>query len=137
MKYFIDTCIWRDFYEAHIDPNGKPLGSYAASLFMKLLKENEVILFSNSIVSELAKEGADIDTFLGLVSCIGKLRFVETNKSQVKEAADIAKERGLPFVDALNAVQSRDHEAILVSQDKHILQNLSDIAKTKSPQQII
>ena len=137
MKYLLDTCIWRDFYEDRFGPRGRPLGSYASKLFLSILKRGDEILFSLSITKELSWDAGHIDEFLGFVSALGILRFVETSDAQVGEAVQLSRERRIPFVDCLNAVQSRDEKAVLISQDKHILRDLSDVAETKSPQEII
>ena len=39
-KYYIDTCVWRDYYENRFSKSGKPFGKYAACLFMKIIKSN-------------------------------------------------------------------------------------------------
>ena len=48
-KYFLDTCIWRDFYEDRFGKTGRPLGKYASNLFMKILKNKDKIVFSESM----------------------------------------------------------------------------------------
>ncbi|MBW2990557.1 hypothetical protein KY348_02515 [Candidatus Woesearchaeota archaeon] len=54
-KYIIDSCIWRDFYEDRVSKSGRPLGKYAFDLFFKILKRNDVILFSDALTGELRK----------------------------------------------------------------------------------
>ena len=49
-EYFIDTCVWRDFYEDRFSKSKKPLGKYAADLFIKILKNKDKILFSESLI---------------------------------------------------------------------------------------
>jgi len=49
-KYFIDTCIWRDFYEDRFSKSGRHLGKYVTELFIKILKRKDKILFSESII---------------------------------------------------------------------------------------
>ncbi|MBN2368106.1 hypothetical protein JXC34_03730, partial [Candidatus Woesearchaeota archaeon] len=55
-KYFLDTCIWRDFYENRFGQGGRPLGKYATDLFMKIMKKKDQILFSKSLVMELKRD---------------------------------------------------------------------------------
>jgi len=48
-KYLLDTCIWRDFYEERISYAGKPFGLYASNLFLKILKNEDVIIYSEAL----------------------------------------------------------------------------------------
>ena len=53
MRYYIDTCIWRDFYENRFF--NKPIGDYAAKLFAMIIKRRYTIIYSEIIVRELLK----------------------------------------------------------------------------------
>jgi len=65
-----------------------------------------------------------------------KLGLKSFTKEEYSESKRLAQERALPFIDCLNAVQARDHGAILVSQDDHCLRGLSDISKAVRPEQV-
>lgn len=138
-RFFLDTCIWRDFYENRSSKAGKPLGKYATELFMKILDKQYKILYSETLLWELNKdynknETKDMLNFLLICKVLVK---VEIKKTEFLEAKKLAKERNIPFVDCINAIQARNHKAIMVSQDKHFFENLSDIVKTARPEEII
>jgi hypothetical protein len=60
-KYYLDTCIWRDFYEARISEHGNPLGRYAYELILKILKNKDAIIYSESVVSELKRRYENLE----------------------------------------------------------------------------
>lgn len=133
-KYLLDSCIWRDFYEDRFSKAGNPLGKYATNLFFKILKRKDKIVFSEALVWELKKDYdlKNINNMLNFLFMNKTLINIEiTKKEHIK-----AKERNIPFVDCLNAIQSRNHNFIMVSQDKHYFKNLNDIVKTIKPQEI-
>ena len=137
-KYFIDTCIWRDFYEDRLSKSGRNLGKEATDLFIRILKSKDNILFSESLYWELKKEYAvkDIDDMLNILFLTKVLVRIEVTKEEFMEAKKLAEDRNIPFVDCLNAVQARNYKAIMISQDMHFLENLKDIIKTKKPSDI-
>lgn len=137
-RYYIDTCVWRDFYEDRVGPRGRPLGEYAAKLIMKLISDKEEIIISNAVFRELEADYSDEDItiMLDMVSRMGKLVRVRTTYEEADEANVISKERNLPKGDALHAVVARDNEAIIVSQDKHF-QKLKDIVGMVQPEELI
>jgi predicted nucleic acid-binding protein len=138
VKYLLDTSLWRDFYEDRVSKSGRPLGKYASDFFVKLLKRNDEILYSEALVWELKKDydEQDIQDMLTLLFLLRILRKVEITKDVHLDAKRLALERKIPYVDCLNAVLARDHKAILVSQDEHIITDLKDIAETKKPEWI-
>lgn len=137
-KYWLDTCIWRDFYENRFSRSGNPLGKYATNAFMKIIRKGNKILFSESLIRELCRDydKDDIKEMLNLLFISNILVKVEITKEEYLEAKRLSDERKLPFVDCLNAVQARNHSAIIVSQDEHLTKNLSDITKVTKPQDI-
>lgn len=139
LKYFIiDTCIWRDFYEARFSKSGRPLGKYASEFFMKILKQNHKIYFSESLVRELKKDytSREINDLLIFLSLSKQLLKIDITKEEFVEARDLSTQRKIPFVDCLNAIHARDYNATLVSQDMHILRDLKDIAKAIRPEEL-
>ena len=114
------------------------MGKYASGLFMKILKDNDKIMFSDSLIWELRKAYRESDIFdmLNFLFKCGVLVKVDISKDEYKEAERLSGERRIPFADCLQAVQARNHKAMIVSQDKHITKGLSDIAKRARPQEI-
>lgn len=137
-SYLIDTCIWRDFYEDRISKAGNPLGKYATNLFMKIIKHKNQIIFSEALVWELKKDydENEVNDMLNLLFINKVLVKIEITNREYLEAKRLVQERNLPFVDCLNAIQARNHNAVLVSRDEHFTKFLSDIAKIVKPEQI-
>ena len=52
-KYYLDTCIWRDFYEDRKGIRGRPLGKHAARLFIYLIRHKKILVYSDLIIGEL------------------------------------------------------------------------------------
>ncbi len=138
-RYLIDTCIWRDFYENRVSKSGNFLGEQAARLFVKILKRKDLILFSESLVLELGKDYApiEIESMLSLLIVSKALFKIEISKEEHIEARKLSQKRNVPYIDCLNAVQARNREAVLVTQDAHFFENLSDVCEAARPSDII
>ena len=139
VNYFLDTCIWRDFYERRIGSGGRNLGSAAAKLFLKILKKKDKILFSEALLWELNKDysASEINDMLNLLYTANSLIKIEIGKEEFILAKTMSLKRNIPFIDALNALQAKNHNAIMVSQDMHYLKDLKDIVTTKRPEELI
>ena len=137
-KDYFDTCIWRDHYENRYGLSGKPLGEYATKLFVKVMRDKNVLLFSEFIVRELKSDfdEEEINNMLNILFISGILKRVEVTEEDYKEAKNIGTERKLPPGDVIHAILARKNNAILVSQDEH-LQKLTDMVKVKKPEESI
>jgi len=137
VSYWIDTCVWRDFYENRTSKAGKPLGAYAKNVFVRVLKRGDKILFSESLIRELQKDYKKeaILEMLNPLFISNVLIKIEIIKDEYVEAKKLSELRKLPFVDCLNAIQARNNNAIVVSQDEHFTKDLSDIVKVIKPQE--
>ena len=137
-KYWFDTCIWRDFYEDRFSRSGNPLGSYATNAFMKVIKNKSLIFYSDAIIYELKRnyDKEEICEMLNVLLVVGVLAWVDITDEEYLEAEEICALKGLPLADCLHAVQSRNCGAILVSQDKHIIDSLYGIVEVKRPQEL-
>lgn len=139
MKYLLDTCIWRDFYENRISRSGKYFGLSSYKLFTKIINENHKIYFSESLIWELKIDYSvsEIKEMLNILFMIGVLVKVKIRKEDHIEAKKLSKERKIPFVDCLNAVQAKNNNCVLVSQDKHFFKNLNDICRVSKPESLV
>lgn len=137
-KYYFDTCIWRDHYESRISFRGTTLGDYASKLFAKVIKNKEILFYSELIINELKKDynNEDINEMLNILFITKILKKVEVDKKDYLLAKKISFERNLPIYDVLHAILSSKNKAILVTQDKH-MQELKDIVIVKKPQELI
>lgn len=133
-----DSCIWRDHYENRFGPKGRPLGAYATKLVFKIVKDKDMIIISDLLISELKRSLGDeeIKHLFDMLSLLGKLKRVSACKSEDDESRRLAKLRNIPVPDALHAVIARNNSAILVTQDKHF-QLLKDIVEVRKPEEVI
>lgn|SRR3989338_249855 len=136
MKYYIDACIWRDYFENRSD-NFRPLGEWAFKLIKKAINEGELIIYSDLVVEELKKEYSDnqIIEMFSIVP-IELLSKVEISEKQVLNSAILSRKLNIPRKDMLHAVLAKDNEAILVSRDKHFHQ-LERYVDVKQPEDLI
>jgi predicted nucleic acid-binding protein len=137
-KYYLDACIWIDFHAGRIGTCGRPLGKYAGKLFMHIVKNRHLLLFSNITTNEMRTEMSqkEVEDIMTVAESIVPLQKASFTTEDCEEAAEIARKRKVPLNDALNAIIARKNKAIMVSQDKHYLR-LKDIAEVKKPEEII
>jgi len=137
IKYYLDTCIWVDYYENKSD-RFRPLGDWALELLNKILQNKDLILYSDMIVEELKNlyKNDEIEKIFKIIKDENLLIKVNINNLQAKEAATLCKSRSISFGDALHAILARDNGAILVTRDNHFLE-LTDIADIKKPEELL
>ena len=136
MKYYVDTSIWRDYYEDRKD-NLKPLGEFAFEFFRKVKINNDKILYSDLVIEELNKayNNDEIKQIFNIIQEDNLLEKVEISKIQVKEALELKRRLQIPFGDALHAILAKDNDAILITRDEHF-QKL-DFVNVKKPEDLI
>jgi len=112
------------------------LGKAASDFFVKVF--NKTILYSDGLIRELKRDYGNetITHLLSLLYFNKTLAKIEITRNEHLESKQLSGKRNLPYIDCLNAVQARNHNAILVSQDKHILNQLADIAQVSRPEDI-
>ena len=136
-RYYLDTSIWRDYYENRSD-SSKQLGRLALQFLLKIIKEDNLILYSDLVVQELmikySKE--EISNILSIIYNLNLLVKISISKEQAKEAADLCRKRNVPFADVLHAILARDNRAVMVTRDRHF-QRLIDIADIKKPEDLL
>jgi hypothetical protein len=136
-RYYLDTCIWRDFYENRVSLKGRPLGKYASDLFRKIIRNKDLLFYTDLTVKELKidyneKEITNMFDFLFILNI---LRKTSINKKDYIEAKNLSKSTNVPIPDALHAIISRNNSAIFISQDKHA-QRLKQITIVKRPEEV-
>lgn len=134
-KYYVDTCIWRDYLENRED-RFRPLGQWALDLFQLIQENNEIILYSDAVIDELRNKFSTIqinELFSSFEDCLLK---VDISPTQVQEATLLDKIRKTGFADALHAVLARDNNAIIITRDEHFI-DLTDIAQIKKPEDLL
>lgn len=112
----------------------RPLGEFAF-WFLKKCEENDcTIFYSKLVIFELSK----FPNFMKEINASFGIDLVEAGISvnQKEEAKTLAKNKCVPFNDALHAVLARDNKAILVTRDKHF-EELSAIIVAVVPEAVI
>lgn len=137
-KYFVDTLIYRDYYENRRD-NLRPLGEWALDFFKKAADEGNIIFYCEMVFVELEKDykPENIRLIFGILYELGIILIrLEPSNAQAKEAKTIAKIRDVSFADVLYAIIARDNNAVVVTRDAHFI-ILSDIAESRKPEELI
>ena len=135
-RYYLDSCIWRDYFENRSD-KFRPLGDWAFSLIKLIIKEDNLIIYSDLIEEEL-NEGFSEEDVKKIISIVPKENLVkiESSSEQLKEAIQKAKKLDIPVKDALHAILARDNDAVMVTRDKHFYE-LSERLTIKKPEDLI
>lgn len=136
-KYYLDTSIWRDYYENRSD-KFRPLGEWALNLINVIIENKDFILYSDLVIRELKIKYSEeeINKIFEVIYKRNLLLKVNISSSQVKEAAILCKKRKVAFGDALHAILARDNKAVMVTRDRHFFE-LVDIAEIKRPEDLI
>ncbi|MDD9954418.1 MAG: PIN domain-containing protein [Candidatus Woesearchaeota archaeon] len=137
MKYYLDTCIWRDYYENRSDKL-RPLGEWAFEFLSQALEKECTILYSDMIVTELAKYYSEKEIFsiFSIIAKNGSILRALISSKQEYEARKLCQEHNIAFGDALHAVLARDNDAIVITRDKHFL-SLHSIVVCKKPEELL
>ncbi len=136
-RYYIDTSIWRDFYESRKD-RFRPLGEWAFEMFRKIIREKGEILYTKLVIVELGEQfnADEINKILQIAKDSGALRYVETSCEEAKEALMLSKKLKIPKGDCLHAVVARDNCAVMVARDRHF-DELRHIVEVKKPEELL
>ena len=135
-KYYFDTSIWLDFFENRNELH-LPKGDWARRLMSKTINSDDRILYSDMVLIELRVLGYQQHELEMLFQALKPvLIFVQATDKQLKRAKDLSLKRGVPKGDAVHALIARDHQAILVTLDRHF-DKLGDIITAQRPQDLI
>ncbi|MFH1637246.1 MAG: PIN domain-containing protein [Candidatus Woesearchaeota archaeon] len=135
-KYYLDTCIWRDYYENRSD-KFRPLGDWAFELIKKIIKEGDLIVYSNQVERELCK-AYNSEEIKEIISIVPRklLVKIDVHKDVVREACDLSKRNSIPASDAIHVILAKRQEAILVTRDKHFYES-EEFVDAKKPEELI
>lgn len=119
MNYYVDSCIWIDYFENRTD-GLKPLGEFAFQFFKMCKLTKSKIYFSNLVYAELvgylSKEKINI-----LLNDFSKiLIFFEYSNTQIASAKKLSNQLdSIHFSDSLHAVIAKNNGCVLVTRDNH------------------
>lgn len=135
MKYYIDTCIWFDYFENRQD-NFRPLGEWAIQLINKIIDEEGIFIFTDILIKELKTYYVEekIKSFLDIIPS-QLIKFVKVKNYDLEEAKNIKLKYKIPLGDALHIVLSRHLNAVLISRDSHFF--IIDEVECYKPEDLI
>ncbi len=120
MKFYVDTSVWRDYFEDR--GNGiRPLGEFAFRFLRKCQKDKATIIVSDIVIEEL-RRGLSEEQIEGMLSEFSELIVrVEHTEMQAEEARVFCRKHNyfFPFADALHSIIARDEDATVITRDKH------------------
>lgn len=136
-KFYLDTAIWRDYFEDRGDGTS-PLGEFAFQFLRKCRENNAVVFVSDAVVLELKIRFSEQQVKEIFSSFESVIKWLDASGKQVSEAREEWKKRNkaLPFRDVLHAIIARDNNAVLVARDKHFFGLLPSIAEVQKPEEI-
>lgn len=134
MKYYIDTCIWIDYWENRTD-NLRPLGEFAFNFFSKL-EDGDIVYYSYLTIKELRNKYSD-ETITKIFSIVDEYRliYLESDANHFKMAEAIARTGLAHKSDALHVVLAKEFGAKLITRDTQIL--LSGLVEAFAPEDLI
>ena len=115
-RYYIDTCIWRDYFENRVD-RFRPLGEWAHRMLNQSLENKDTILCSEMVKLELEEyfKEEDIKRIFEPYSNI--IAEIEIDPDIMSIARGLRKE--LSHGDSIHAAVAIAHSAVLVTRDRH------------------
>lgn len=134
-KFYLDTSIWRDYFEDRKD-NIRPLGEFAFQFLKNCKEKNHTIVFSEQVLDEL-KKYYSLERIISMLSDFKEsIEFATVSSNQLTESKNLLnKFSETHTADILHAILARDNNAILISRDKHFEQ-LQHIVEVKKPEEI-
>ncbi len=134
MRFYIDTCIWIDFFE---DRNGKnKRGLNAREFLVNILFSKCVIVSSSAVFDELLKRYTKKELQEKMKKIEHRIKLIKTNQKQENEAKMISRIRKLSFQDTFHAIIARDNNCVLITRDKDF-SHLADFIEYYKPEEII
>lgn len=138
-KFYLDTGIWRDYYEDRRD-NMRPLGEFAFNFLRACLEKKIPVLVSDAVVIELRRyfpqEKVDeiFSFFKGIIvnMTVTPEQYSEARKELAKRLKVGNK---LPFDDVLHAVVAKHHGAVLIARDNDF-DFLHEIVEIEKPEDV-
>jgi predicted nucleic acid-binding protein len=133
-KFYLDTSIWRDYFEDRKD-SLRPLGEFAFQFLKNCAMYNCQIFYSEVVLFELG--GFSKELVLEKLSFFQNLLLkIPVSIVQMKEAKQISAERNLATNDVLHAILARDNNATLITRDAHF-KELFDVVDSKAPEEAL
>ena len=134
-RFYMDTCIWRDYFEDRKD-RFQPLGEFASRFLFGVQKKGYFLLYSDLIVEELQKAYSDEKISIIFNPFQSNLKKVSIAYEQAAESKQLARTQIESHrQDILHAILARDNGALLVTRDNGFA-SLSNIVQSAKPEEI-
>lgn len=137
-RFYLDTSIWRDYFEDRSD-NFKPLGEFAFQFLKNCLAKDFQLILSDVVILELKIRFSEQE-INGLLASFEKaiVRVVASKEEYSEAKAEwLKREKRIPFKDVLHAIIAKNQNAVLISRDWHFFEELSAIVEAMKPEEVI
>lgn len=134
-NYYLDTSIWRDYFEDRKD-NLRPLGEFAFRFLKECQKRKDIVFVSDIVKKELLKYfSIELvnEIFSSFKDIIVEIMHAEVHVSEAYSFW-IRSNKKYPSSDILHSIIARDNKTLLVSRDKHFQE--IGIVECKLPEEI-
>lgn len=135
-RFYVDTCIWLDFYEDRKGYCNESLGTPVFCFFSLIIKRGDKIIISNVVLKELESYHSQEDIRSMLLPFMKIIEKITLKEEQYIEAKIIARERNVPHGDAAHAILCRDNKLIFVTRDNDF-RKLQDITPYYKPEELV
>jgi len=130
-KFYLDTAIWRDYFEDRND-GLRPLGEFAFQFLKNCDKKGYTVLYSGLVVQEL-KSAYSKERITELFSSFKHfLVKVSISNEQLLEARKISiSTDGTHLKDIIHSILAKDNGAVMITRDRHfdVLANIVEVSK--------
>jgi predicted nucleic acid-binding protein len=134
MKYYVDTCIWIDYWENRSD-NLRPIGEFVANFLINSNLRKDKFIISDIVFDELRTKYSD-DIINNILRVVNHVDIISINSKQAFEAKKLSRIFDIPFGDATHAVIARDNAALVVTRDKYFVL-LCGIVQSRYPEELV
>jgi predicted nucleic acid-binding protein len=134
-NYYLDTAIWRDYYENRSD-RFRPLGEWALALIKKIIRSSNLIVYSDIVLKELREKYSNEQIQIMFYPFTKTLVRINIAYADLEHARRISCARNVHFNDVLHAVLAKKSGSVLITRDKHF-ENLSDFVQIFKPEDLI
>lgn len=133
-RYYLDTCIWIDYFEDRSD-RFRPLGYWAFCLIRNIVRDKDIIIYSDTVEKELRSYDKDPASVFSMVPA-GSLFKAAISDEQLSEAGNLSREFNIPPDDCVHFILARDNDAVLVTRDKHFY-SLTGKVDIRKPEELV
>jgi predicted nucleic acid-binding protein len=117
MRYYIDTCIFLNIWKKEVGPDSETPLYETSETFLRHALEHHTVLISTVTLQELAGNLAPTEFNLLSDSLLNRTQVIEIDEHAVEKALSVKH-----YADTLHLLLARQHNAVLVTRDKRLIQ---------------